>query len=172
MAGRLEVSGLGVALLTTERVVDLVMAHQTICHLRHVGFGHRIRISQPSVASLTRIRGVQMPTDVAGRLQIVVFVNRCGNHLSYIAHSKVLLMAEMGHYGGTNHRNGHFAFLVTLGADGLSRQEVVFRFVAGSGSRVTIGAVWNQLEVEFVRKGRGGRRAPHYQNEERLPHPL
>ena len=39
MAGGLERSVLGVALLATEGIVDFGVTHQAICHLGHVGTG-------------------------------------------------------------------------------------------------------------------------------------
>ena len=41
---RLEVRRFGVTLLATERVFNLVVAHKAVGHLRHVEFGHSIRL--------------------------------------------------------------------------------------------------------------------------------
>src|SRR5947199_4007800 len=67
VAGRLEVSVGCVALLATERVVDLVVAYQAIRHFRHVRGGNLVALRQTAMTRLARVRGVEMAADVAGR---------------------------------------------------------------------------------------------------------
>ena len=54
---RLQIGPLGImTFCTTERRVDLVVAHQTVGHLRHVGVGHTIRCIDPPMARQAGVR--------------------------------------------------------------------------------------------------------------------
>jgi hypothetical protein len=63
----LEIRPLGVmTFCTTERRVDLVVAHKTIRHLRHVGVRHMIRRIDSPMACQAGVRGIEMGPNVVG----------------------------------------------------------------------------------------------------------
>ena len=152
MIGGLEVSVPGVTFLATEWVVDLGVAYQAIGHLRHGSCGDGIGLLQTPVARLAGIPGVEMPPDIARRLQIGLFVDRGRDYRRHVAHFQVLGMAEMHHPGGGRSRNLHI--LVAACARSLVRQQVVRRGRARRGRRVATRTRKLEGEVELVRKRR------------------
>ena len=75
MIGRPQLGIISVALLATERQFDLVMANQTIGHLRHVRPAHRLgRIDAP-MAGQASIRAVQMSANVTRRGKILAGID-------------------------------------------------------------------------------------------------
>jgi hypothetical protein len=77
------------------RQIDLVVAHQAIRHLRHVGRAHRIRILQPPMARHTRIRRIQQRPDLrAIAPQIRALIDGRGNRRCNVAELQMLGVAE------------------------------------------------------------------------------
>src|SRR5215475_1889433 len=93
--GGLEVSVFGMAFFTTERVVDLGMADQTVRHLRHSCRRHLIRLLQATVTGPTGVLCLQVPANVAWWLKVRFLVDRSGDHRSCIAHLQVKRVVEM-----------------------------------------------------------------------------
>src|SRR5262245_16621814 len=95
VVGGLEV-GLGiVALLATEWVIDLVVAHQTIGHLRHASTIDGVGLVQSTVAGLADNFRIELCTNVAHRLQVVLLIDRRGDDRRDVPHLQMLCVAEM-----------------------------------------------------------------------------
>ena len=81
MIGRLEISGLGVALLATERNFDLVVAHEAVRHLGHVGVTNLHRRIDPPVTCQARIRRrVQVRPNIIRIAEVRLLVDRRRDH--------------------------------------------------------------------------------------------
>ena len=141
MTGRLEVSCLGVAFLAAERVLDLVVAHQAIGHLRHVDLAHGVRFFQAAMASFAGVPGVEMATDVAGVGEVVLLIDRGSENGRDVAHLEMERVAEVRHRGRGWRGDPDLALLVAGGARGFRREQIVL----GPGARlrggVALGAV-------------------------------
>jgi len=74
---RLEIRPLGImAFCTTERRVDLAVAHKAVGHLRHVGVGHMIRRIDSPMARQAGVRGIEITPNVVRIRQICLVVDR------------------------------------------------------------------------------------------------
>ena len=159
VTGRFEVIVLGVALLATERVVDLVVADDAVRHFRHVERRNLGAVRHSAMAGIAGVVRVEVLSDIARRLEIGFLVDRLGDHRCDVAHLEMLLVAEMSHPGGWRIRN--LPRLVARPAGFLFGQQIVRRSGAGGSRRVARAAARFQFQVELMRKGRGIRcRAP------------
>ena len=148
---RLEIRPLGImTLCTTERRVDLVVAHQTVGHLRHVGVGHMLRGIDSPMARQAGVRRIEMSPDVTRIRQVRFLVDRPGDYRRDIPQPQMLHVAEVGKWrsAGCPDRPARMTRL----AIGSGRQQVLSRRRTRSGSGVTIGALLLELQVQLMRK--------------------
>ena len=144
--------------LTTERVLDLAVANQTIRHLRKRRMRYLVGFFQASMTCLAAIARIQVAANVAGRLQIVVLINRQCQQRRHIAHLQMQGVAESGDAevaGAVRGRGRNLGFPMAFQADFLSGQEVVLNARAGCGRWMTALALEFQLEMQPMRKRRG-----------------
>lgn len=171
VTGRLEVNAADVALVTTERIIDLVVADDTIRHPRHICRRDVIAFSKTAMACLTGSDGsFELVANIAGRLKVIAIVDGRRDHRRQIAHFQMLLVAEMSHPGGrrTTDRCRRMASQTDLGV----RKQVVARLCASSRRDMAVRAFELLLEMDLMRKRRGIRgRAPDRNAQQKDPHP-
>jgi hypothetical protein len=151
-----------VALLATERQLDLAVAHQAVRHLGHVCAADGIRGINAAVAGKTRIRPVQLRANIAGGRQVLARVESSRNDGRCVAELQMLLVAEM-HEKRLRRRRNRDA-LMTLPAHRRRRQIVVLNASAMCDRGMTARAVGLQFQVDAVGKrrrtpGRGERKS-------------
>lgn len=157
MVGGLELGDvvLTVTILATERVIDLIMTNQTIRHLRQCRMRDLVRFLQASMAALAGVGGIEVSADVARRLKIVLPVDGGGDHRRHVGHFQMLGVAEFGNAHRGRRGDLDLGLLVAPEAYLFGRQQIVLDLGAG-GSCVTAGAFQLHLEMQAMRKRRGG----------------
>ena len=146
---------LAVAGLTTERVLNLAMANQTVRHLRQGRMGYAVGIFQTPVAGHAGIAGVQVAANIIGGLEVVLFVDSQGEQWRHVPHLQVLSVAEAGDTCYRRRRNLNLRLPMAIQTDFFRGQKVVVDSGATGGSGVAPGALQIHLQVEPMRKGRG-----------------
>lgn len=141
-----------VALLATERQLDLAVAHQAVRHLGHVCAADGIRGIDAAVASETCIRPVQLRANIAGGRQVLARVESPRDDGRSVAELQMLLVAEMHEKRLRRRRNGDA--LMTLLAHRGRRQIVVLNASTMRHRGVTARAVGLQLQVDAMRERR------------------
>jgi hypothetical protein len=95
MICRLQLRSLGMAELATVRQIDLVVTHQAIRHLRHIGPAHRVRFLEAPMASQTRVRGIQKRPDLRPvQAQISSLIHSRGNHRRNVRELQMFSVTE------------------------------------------------------------------------------
>jgi hypothetical protein len=134
-------SVLDVAILAGEGQFDLGMAHQAIGHLGHSGVGDLVRLLQASMTRFAGISGVEMASNVAGRLQVILLIDGLCQDRRDVSHLEVQGVAELVHtsrrLGGNG---GDFVFGMAVQADLFGGQQVVLGSSAGCRGGVTFPA--------------------------------
>lgn len=164
---RTEVDALEMALLTTERVVDLGVAHQAVGHTRKMRGCRESGFFDAAVARLASIVCIEMPASVAGAAQVTAVIDRGGNQRRDVPELEMELMVETvgtrlgcdcAESGGVNGCGG--AALMTYGTFFLRRQQAVRRCLAVFGRTMAVHARGARLlemelmrEVQFLRGG-------------------
>ena len=74
--------------------IDLVVAHQAIRHLRHIGLTDFGGFGQASMTGLTDVVGVQKASSVTRRRQVGAAVDGIGDHGSDISQLQMCLVAK------------------------------------------------------------------------------
>ena len=128
-----------VALLATERQLDLVVAHQAIRHLREICAADGIRGVDAAMAGETCIRAVQLRAKIPGGRKVLARVDSPRDDGRCVADLQMLLVAEMHQKRLRGRRNGD-AFM-TLPAHHGRRQIVVLNASATRDRGVTARAV-------------------------------
>jgi hypothetical protein len=137
-----------VALLATERQLDLTVAHQAICHLRHVRAADSIRGIDAAVTSQTRIRVVQLRTKIARRRQVLSRVDGLSDERRHVAELQVFFVAEVHEARLRRQLNGDA--LMTGPARRGRRQVVVLHASTVRDRSVAARAVGLQLQMDAV----------------------
>ena len=151
MIRRLEIRPLGImAFCTTERRVDLVVAHKTVGHLRHVGVRHVIRRINSPMACQAGVRRIKMSPNVTRIGQVCFLVDRPCDYRCDIPQPQMLRVAEMRDWRGAGCTN--LPALVARFACRSQRQQVLLRRCARSGDHVAIGTLPLELQVQLMRK--------------------
>lgn len=154
VAGGFELCHIGMAVLACEGRFDLRVAHETVRHLGQGGARHLVRLFESPVASLARVGGIEVPADVAGRLQVSLVVDGRSDVTRSIAHLQMERVAEFGN--ASRRRRGDLGVLVTLQTDPLGGQQVIFHSRTGRRGAVAIEASQPDLQVRTMREWRGG----------------
>lgn len=94
-----------VALRTAEWRIDLVVARETISHLRHVGVSHMFRGVDAAMTREAWVRGIEVRADVAGIRYVRLVVDRRGNRRRHVPQFQMLRMAEMRQRCGAGRAN-------------------------------------------------------------------
>jgi len=145
-----------VALLATKGQFDLVVAHQTISHLRKIRAAHRVGRLDASMTREAGVGAVQVLANVAGGRKILPAIDRLRNDRRDVAKLQMFLMAEMREQrlGRLRNRDALMAWL----ANRRRRQVVVLRPRAVRDGCMSTCAVRFQLQMRAVGKRRCRRR--------------
>ena len=95
MIRRLQLRAFRMTEPTTVRQINLVVTHQAIRHLRHIGATNSVGFLEPAMASLAGIGGIQKRPDL-GPIQpkISPLINRPRNHRSNVPQLQMLSVTE------------------------------------------------------------------------------
>ena len=95
MTRRLQLRAFRMTEPTTVRQINLVVTHQAIRHLRHIGATNSVGFLEPAMASLAGIGGIQKRPDL-GPIQpkISPLINRPRNHRSNVPQLQMLSVTE------------------------------------------------------------------------------
>lgn len=94
MVGRPEIDPFEMALLTTERIVDLGMAHQAVGHARKMRGCGEVGFLDTAVTRLAGIVRIELLASVAGLAQVAAVIDRGGNEGRHVSELEMELMVE------------------------------------------------------------------------------
>jgi hypothetical protein len=152
------------ALLTTEGQLDLVVAHQAIGHLRHLGARDGFGCFSPSVAGQARVGAVEMLSNVAGRREVLAGVDGLRNDRRNIAELQVPFVAEI--HKQRLRRCGDVGARVAGFAGRRGRQIVVLDLRALRNCRVTACTIRLQLQMQLMRERAIGSQRGNRENKD------
>jgi hypothetical protein len=152
MIGRFEVHRFGVAKLTTERWIDLGVTDEAVRHAGHGSGCDGVGFSQAAVTGFAGIGPVEVGTEIAGRQQIGLRIDRLGEDRCGVAEFQMGCMREAVERSAWRGRNRNI--LVAGEADFLIGEKIILHADALRGGRVALSAL-SQLGVETVRERPG-----------------
>ena len=104
MIRRPQIDPFEMALLTTERIVDLGMAHQAVGHARKMRGCREAGFFDAAMARLAGIVRIEMLARVAGLAQVAAVIDRGGNEGRHVSELEMELMVEtVGTRRGCDH---------------------------------------------------------------------
>ena len=151
VVGGLEGGGFGVTIRATEGRIDLGVADQAIGHLWKGSASDGVGFLQTAMAGFAGIPGVEHGADGAGGLEVIAVIDSGCEERRHAAHAQMEGVAEFVHRAPAQAASG----LMTAGAQGGRREEIVLRAGALLRGGMAGDALELQREMNAVREGRG-----------------